>query len=142
MDNPYQPPCSNSSSYPHVEVVLRSAFVGRNYEQIYRFNCHPHDPDLLREKIVTYFLGHNTRMVSSSDGHFEFERLCTSRWVALTNPSERMRPQTIHIALERTATGTYITCHYRVRTLIPTLLIAPHQLQVEVRELAVECDAN
>jgi len=139
MSNPYQSPSSDAEFQPLVEVVRRAQWAARNFEQIYRFESPIADASALRHAIVDYYLGHKCQPISSSGENLEFERIYQSRLWQLVSSSERKRPQSISISLERTPQGQRVTCHYCVRTLLPTLLLPPHQLEVEVRQLALLC---
>jgi hypothetical protein len=139
MDNPYESPLSEPVILPKVEVVLRSRWVWRRFEQIYRFQCSLNDPDKLHEKIISFFQHQNTRLISSTNTNFEFERTGTSVFLQLANPSEKFVPQTIGVSWEKTPQGHRVICHYRVRILIPVFLLPPHYLENEARELASEC---
>jgi hypothetical protein len=137
-DNPYQSPATESSSPPPVEVVFRKTWVGRNYEQVYRFECGITDQDMLIGRITNFYLRHNTRLLSSSGGILVFERT-TSRFQRIFSGRETMHAQSIHVSPQNLPSGSVVTCHYRARVPLPTFVIPPHYLEKEVQELADEC---
>jgi hypothetical protein len=137
-DNPYQSPCSGLCVYPTVEIVLRPRLAGRAYQQIYRFACDLVDERVLRERVIAYFLRQSTHLLSSSSTGLEFERLGTSIYAQLYR-SEKSIPQSIAVSFGPTSSGNVVTCHYRLRLLYPDMIVAPHPLEAEVRELAFEC---
>lgn len=141
MENPYQSPLADDSPLlPQVEVVFRKRWVGRDFEQVYRFESHISDLNVLTAKIVDYLQRHNTRLFSSSEGNLVFESRHRSRVWQLASPDERVHSHTVHVSLRKVPSGTVVTCRYQVRALIPSFLLPPHYLEKEVRELASECN--
>ena len=139
MDNPYEAPHSDCYTSPTVEVVLRPRWGWRRYEQIYRFECHVDDQNVLREQIIPYFGRQNARLLSCTGASLEFERLGTSVFLQLIRFTEKVVPQTISVSLEKSPRGHVVTCHYRLRLLFPDFIVPPHRLEEEVRELASAC---
>ena len=139
MDNPYESPHSDCYTYPRVEVVLRPRFGWRRYEQIYRFECQIDDQGVLRDRVISFFARQKTRLVSCTGATLEFERLGTSVLLNLIIPTEKLLPQTISVSVEQSPSGHLVTCHYRLRLLLPDCFVPPHRLEEEVRELASEC---
>jgi hypothetical protein len=140
MDNPYQSPAFDNSLMPPVEVVFRRMLVWTRFQQIYRFECPIAEPDAMRKKILAYYLDRMTRLLSSGDEGLEFERSRASVFQQIAGfIHETELPQTIHVGLEKTIRGHRVTCHYRVRIVLPTVLYPTHWLEEEVRGLAAEC---
>lgn len=145
MENPFASPqsdCHSDRDYDaYVEVVLRRRLVWRRCEQIYRFDC-PIDPNVLAAIVVDFFARQNTRPISSEGMTYEFERLGTTTLLAWFRTTEKAIPQTIAVSLERIDNRCRVTCHYRLRIRWPLfgIFVPPDGLELEVRDLARECN--
>lgn len=138
-DNPYESPSAEERICPVVEVVLRHRWGRRAREQVYRFASGIEDQDLLRERVVSFYERHKAYLRPSDDAGIALERAGTSVLFEFFGGSEKRIPHTITVSLQRIPHGTLVICHYRIRFVVPPLIIPPHPLEKEVRELAAEC---
>ncbi len=138
-DNPYESPSAEERICPVVEVVLRRRWGRRACEQVYRFASGIEDQDLLREKVVSFYERNRAILLPGENADLVFERAGTSVLFEFFGGSEKRIPHTITVSLQRIPHGILVTCHYRIRFLLPPLIIPPHPLEKEVRRLAGEC---
>ena len=139
MENPYAPPkCSSKDTF--VEVVSRSTWAWRKYEQVYRFRSSL-DSSFLASSVREFYLSQNTRILASDVAGFTFERLGTSVFHQLYKSSEKEVPQQVVVAINDREDHCVVTCHYRLRLLHPDFVRPPHHLELEVEQLAIECSA-
>ena len=140
MENPYASPKCDCLEDNFVEVVSRSTWAWRNYEQIYRFRS-PSDRSLLASKVRDFYLSQNTRILESDAAGATFERRGTSVFHQLFKTSEKEVPQQIQVSLDQKSDHCVVTCCYCLRLLHPDFVRPPHTLELEVQQLSHECTA-